>query len=257
MPNRVNVDQFLIDLQQTAQSAGFSTDVYGSSAAWPLYGLSRRSNTPRIPHQQIYISAGIHGDEPAGPLALLELLRRDALPRDHDIFLCPLMNPAGLAAGTRENTEGIDLNRDYTDFRSAETIAHRDWVQANITRLDLALHLHEDWEATGFYLYELNFSNQPSRSPAILQAAKAHLPIESAHQIDDHPACDGVIRPKTLPDIPAGLPEAIYFQQQFGGINHTLETPSALKLEQRVAAQKTAVLAAIGITQSPETLNFT
>jgi predicted deacylase len=246
MPNRVNVDQLLIDLRNAATAADFEVHTYGQIENWPLYGFIRRA-TNGNPSQQIYISSGIHGDEPAGPLALLQLLQSDTLPRDHDIFLCSVMNPCGLAAGTRESANSIDLNRDYTDFKSHETAAHRDWFQQHIQSLDLALHLHEDWEAKGFYLYELNLEKHPSRSPAILTAVKAHIPIETARRIDDHPARGGIIRAKELPDIPEGLPEAIYFYKQFGGINHTLETPSSVPLKQRVAAMKAAVLAAITV----------
>ena len=244
MPNRVNVDQLLIDLRNAATAAGFTVHSYGQIGNWPLYGFIRRATDGSEP-QQLYISSGIHGDEPAGPLALLELLHRDALPRNHDIVLCPVLNPSGLAAGTRENTHSIDLNRDYTDFRSVESATHRDWCQQHIQSLDLALHLHEDWEAKGFYLYELNLENLPSRSPAILAAVEAHVPIETARLIDDSPARGGIIRAKALPDIPEGLPEAIYFYKQFGGINHTLEAPSSVPLEKRIAALKDAVLAAI------------
>jgi hypothetical protein len=249
MPNRVNVDQLLIDLRNAAIAAGFELHTYGQIEDWPLYGFIRRATNSSDP-QQIYISAGVHGDEPACPLALLELLRSDALPRDHHIVLCPVINPSGLAVNTRENAQGIDLNRDYTDFRSVEIAAHRDWIAQHIQSLDLALHLHEDWEAQGFYLYELNLENLPSRSPAILAAVEAHIPIETARSIDDSPARGGIIRAKVLPDIPAGLPEAIYFYQQFGGINHTLETPSSLALEQRIAALQAAVLAAINFSRS-------
>jgi len=246
MPNQINVDQLLIDLRNAATAAEFEVQTYGQVNHWSLYGFIRRATGSHEGSQQVYISSGIHGDEPVGPLALLELLRNDALPRDCDLWLCPLMNPAGLAADTRENPQAIDLNRDYTDFVSPEIAAHRDWGTQHIQRLDLALHLHEDWESTGFYLYELNFDGQPSRSPAILKAVGAHLPIETARLIDDHPARDGIIRPQTMPEVPEGLPEALYFKQHFGGINHTLETPSSLPLAQRLAGMQAAVLAAIG-----------
>ena len=67
-----------------------------------------------------YLSAGIHGDEPAGPLALLELIRSRMLPRDIDLTVCPVLNPRGLHANDRHNTEGIDLNRDYNHLRAPD-----------------------------------------------------------------------------------------------------------------------------------------
>jgi len=121
MPNRVNVDQLLIDLRNAATAAGFEVQTYGQVNHWPLHGFIRRATGSHEGSRQGYISSGIHGDEPAGPLALLELIRSDALPRDCELWICPLMNPAGLAAATRENPQGNDLNRDYTEFASPET----------------------------------------------------------------------------------------------------------------------------------------
>jgi len=43
-------------------------------------------------NRTVYLSAGIHGDELAVPLTLLELLRADALPRQDNWVICPLMN---------------------------------------------------------------------------------------------------------------------------------------------------------------------
>jgi hypothetical protein len=152
-----------------------------------------------------------------------------------------------VVCGNRENHQGIDLNRDYSEARSEEIRAHVSWVESNLSKLDLCLHLHEDWESQGFYLYELNFADAPGKADLILEAVRAHLPIENAEQIDGSPAKDGKIQPESLPQVEGGDPEAIYLQKQFGGLNYTLETPSAWPLEERVKAHKAAVLAAIGL----------
>jgi protein MpaA len=59
----------------------------------------------------------IHGNEPAGaPLVeqLSEHLRRNPNLLDgRCVVLLPVANPDGLAAGTRENIHGIDLNRNF------------------------------------------------------------------------------------------------------------------------------------------------
>ncbi len=246
MSNRVNVDQLIAELRTAALASGFIVETYGLASGYPLHGFARANDGSIETPMQIYLSAGIHGDEPSGPGALLRLLQADALPHGHNYQICPCMNPGGLAAGTRENPEGIDLNRDYSNFNSREIAAHRDWVDARIASVDLALHLHEDWEASGFYLYELNLHNRPSRAPAILNAARTHLPIETAPRIDGRRAHGGVIRPRKIPEVPGGIPEAIYFQERFGGLNYTLESPSGLALEKRIQAMQAAVLAAIG-----------
>lgn len=54
----------------------------------------------------------IHGTEPAG-LAVVSRLRRSQLPAGVHLWLVPTVNPDGLAAGTRQNAHGVDLNRNW------------------------------------------------------------------------------------------------------------------------------------------------
>ena len=58
--------------------------------------------------------------------------------------LCPAINPTGLAAGTRDNASGIDLNRDYLQRQSPEVQAHARWLECRDAP-NLFLSLHEDW----------------------------------------------------------------------------------------------------------------
>src|SRR5271154_896073 len=46
---------------------------------------------------RVYLSAGIHGDEISGPLALLEMLRQPDFFAEHDAGIFPMLNPDGLA----------------------------------------------------------------------------------------------------------------------------------------------------------------
>jgi protein MpaA len=54
----------------------------------------------------------IHGNEQAG-LAVVAQLRRLPLPPHVHLWLVPTVNPDGLAAGTRQNAHGVDLNRNW------------------------------------------------------------------------------------------------------------------------------------------------
>jgi murein peptide amidase A len=54
----------------------------------------------------------IHGSEPAG-LGVVRLLRHIPLPAGVHLWLIPTVNPDGLAAGTRQNAHGVDLNRNW------------------------------------------------------------------------------------------------------------------------------------------------
>jgi protein MpaA len=54
----------------------------------------------------------IHGNETAG-LAVIERLRTMPLPAHVHLWLVPMLNPDGVAAGTRQNAHGVDLNRNW------------------------------------------------------------------------------------------------------------------------------------------------
>jgi protein MpaA len=53
----------------------------------------------------------IHGNETAG-IAVARALERLS-PRDLDLWIVPDLNPDGVAAGTRHNAHGVDLNRNF------------------------------------------------------------------------------------------------------------------------------------------------
>lgn len=54
----------------------------------------------------------IHGDEPAGT-AITNQLESATTPRDTAFWLVPDANPDGVAANTRTNADGVDLNRNF------------------------------------------------------------------------------------------------------------------------------------------------
>jgi hypothetical protein len=54
----------------------------------------------------------MHGNE-AAPRQILTSLRDGAPVRGIDLWVVPSYNPDGLAAGTRQNAHGVDLNRNF------------------------------------------------------------------------------------------------------------------------------------------------
>ncbi len=236
------VAQWLETLARLAKQRGFSVECWGNSGKLPLLGFVRtgNENAPRI-----YLSAGIHGDEPAGPPAIERLLRDDHLSPSLNWTICPLLNPCGYAAGSRHTPEGIDLNRDYKQFRAAESAAHAAWLKGAPAN-DLYLSLHEDWETGGFYLYEINNSPVPAFGEAIVEAVAEVIPAESRSVIDDHrTAAPGVIRHSPSPDEPDNWPEAIYHFVLYPHLSYTFETPSSLRIETRIRAHIVAVKTAL------------
>jgi hypothetical protein len=110
----------------------------------------------------------------------------------------------------------------------------------------LFLSLHEDWETTGFYLYEINLGrDEPQRAPAIIDAVRPWFPPEPGPEIDGHlPRADGWIYHEAEADVPQGWPEAIFLAKRGCPLSFTFETPSHAPLARRVAALMAAVRAA-------------
>jgi hypothetical protein len=231
---------FLDRIQQAARRAGWRSERFGEAAGFPLVALTRRSPGPR---PRIYLSAGIHGDEPAGPLAILGLLESGALDGRATWFLCPILNPGGFVRGTRENPSGIDLNRDYRNPRSPEIRSHLAWLGRQ-PGFDLTLCLHEDWESKGCYVYERNPSGRPSLAGRILEAASPFCPRDTDPVIDGWEAEQGVIRPPGDPFGRELWPETIFLSSGHTKLAYTFETPSGLPIDRRIEAHRAAANAA-------------
>jgi protein MpaA len=223
--------------EETAKAQGFRSEHFETIDACPLVALTRRRSGPR---PRIYLSSGIHGDEPAAPLALLRLLE-DGVFDDRAVwFLVPMLNPSGFKQRTRENIVGHDLNRDYREPQTTEVSAHIRWLQSQ-PGFDVAYCLHEDWEATGFYLYELNPQRVPSLAEFMISAVGQHFAIDRNPVIDGRPACDGIIRPESNPAQRDRWPEAIYLRAHHSSLCYTLESPSAFGLSDRIEILTLAV----------------
>nr|WP_243716293.1 DUF2817 domain-containing protein [Actinomadura darangshiensis] len=66
------------------------------------------------PHaaQRVLVVGCVHGDEPAG-VPVANALAAQAGPTNTDLWVVPSFNPDGMAARTRGNAHGVDLNRNF------------------------------------------------------------------------------------------------------------------------------------------------
>jgi protein MpaA len=236
------IDEVIAEQRAFADRHGWRTEVLPARPGLELLALRRPASTR--PRHRIYLSTGIHGDEPAGPLAVRELLRENAWPEDADLWLCPCLNPTGFPLSKRECAQGSDLNRDYRHLRTPEVRAHVAWLEKQ-PRFDLCLCLHEDWEAHGFYLYEVNPTDLPSLAGTMVEAVRQICPIDHSPLIDGREARGGVINPNLDPAQRPEWAEAYYLLMNKTRLSYTIETPSDFPLAIRTAAQVTAVKAAL------------
>jgi protein MpaA len=67
---------------------------------------------PSTASRKILVIGVIHGNEQAG-LAITSALRRRPVPNGVQLWVLPELNPDGVAADTRQNAHGVDLNRNF------------------------------------------------------------------------------------------------------------------------------------------------
>ena len=188
----------------------------------------------------LYLSAGIHGDEPASTEGLLAWAQRfQSSIRYLPVMIFPCLNPWGLVMNSRFDAGGNDVNRAFHGDHHPTAAAVRQIAGPHL--FDAAMLLHEDYDAQGLYLYEL--SRELSIGGAILRAAAAALPIDPRTRVEGRRLKDGVLRPRVLPRRFAkmGHPEAVWLYSLGCRRTITFETPSEAALELRTEAHERAV----------------
>jgi len=147
MPYRTLVTQW----RELSRSQGFALQEF-------VIGIpARRVLCARIGahrRRQIMISAGVHGDEPVTPWALLDIVRRGLLDSRYGYMLWCCVNPTGYEDGMRENVDRVDINRTFCVPETKSVEAKLISSICSKMTFSLALDLHEDTEAEGFYCYE-------------------------------------------------------------------------------------------------------
>ncbi len=179
----------------------------------------------------IHLAAGVHGDEPAGPHALLALVENDELDPRFSYRMWPCTNPSGYDARTRESVDGLDINRTFG--RGGSSPEARAIITANRDRkFELAIDLHEDDEASGFYCYEYGAAGLGPVMIGVLD--DGGTPIDPRAVLTPDPDEEAEkIGGRTLTQL---------LMRNAARLGLTLETPSAvLPFVARVAAHVAAV----------------
>lgn len=236
----IDIDHVLREVHRNALQYGWHSETFLRAADFELHAYHRRTVGAKT---NLYISTGIHGDEPSGPLAVRHLVNENDWP-EANLWLVPCINPTGFRQNTRENADGTDLNRDYRHLKTREVRAHVEWLQRH-PYFDLTLIFHEDWESNGFYVYELNPLNQRSLAEHIVDAVRSVCPIESAELVDNWECRAGIIRPGVDPMERPQWAEAVWLSANQTQQSYTLETPSDFPLDLRVNAHLAAVRGAL------------
>ena len=145
---------------------------------------------------KVGIFAGIHGDEPAGTLGLIDFVRElDADPefgKEFQLFIYPLCNPSGYIDGQRHSRSGLDLNRHFwTDSQEPEI----QLIEREIRRQSFngIISLHSDDTSDGMYGFVRGHTLTRHLMEPALAAAEAALPRNKRALIDGFHAVEGII----------------------------------------------------------------
>lgn len=218
--------------RNVARVSGWRMREYAQSDGYKAYFLQSAALETR---GGIYISAGIHGDEPASTEGLVAWAERHStslagLPA----IVFPCLNPWGLVRNARHDASGRDLNRVWDSPTSPLVSKALERIRDH--SFDLALTLHEDYDGQGFYIYEPARS-RPYWGERLVASAAGILPPDPRRTIDGRRARGGVIRPgmRTIPR--DAQPEAVYLHLHHARRTFTFETPSEYSLDLRVNTQ--------------------
>lgn len=209
-------------------------------ADYPFYLVRSRKIERDEVSLKMCLAAGVHGNEPAGVEAVVRLLEKR--PDFHGISLSvfPCLNPVGYDLGTRENGEGVDLNRHFHEPDPPYEIA---LVRQAVAKgpYDLFICCHDDREANGFYLYEAKRGKRPALGPSIISAIREVAPIDRRPKIDGRTNEGGVIIPANWHYRKNSWPMALYLYRL--GTPHCLilETPGSQPFEEQVGIHMKAL----------------
>ena len=133
--------QFLIKRWRIlAKSAGLKIRKFSERDDLPCYEFC---SVKDISEARLYVSAGIHGDEPAGTEGLLAWAEKLQAIVEYSSRYLSMSKPMGLTENSRLNSRGNDLNRswDNREVTISEVIERTEHAC-----FSLAVNLHEDYD---------------------------------------------------------------------------------------------------------------
>jgi len=212
---------------------------------YPFFCLRRRISKDA---PTVLITAGIHGEEPGGVAGALRWLESGEWTKwNLNWFVLPCINPYGWERNHRRNAQGRDINR---QFRGTNNTPEAELIKQLVEgwRFLFTLDLHEDVDATGYYLYELR-EGPPFVGERIVKAVSRVLPIERERVIDGNEATGfGMIRRAASVEMlnrRRRWPMAYHLFLNCTGHILGSETPVSLPLERRATAHHVALRTAL------------
>ena len=196
---------------------------------------------------KVLLSAGIHGNEPAGAECALRFVEAIARTpekyKDVAFDIIPLVNPWGWTQDIRFNQAGIDINRDFASFNSQEAKIIKQLIGAD--QYVMMLDLHEDPSAKGFYMYQYGLEDRQVGEQIIAAIHNMGYPAEQDVKMVIFKTENGIIDAPMwglkYMRLTGQLSITNYYRLYHSPYVFTVETPTSLPFEDRLIMQRTAV----------------
>jgi Zinc carboxypeptidase len=217
---------------------------------YPLYAV--RIAATRRDRPTVFVSGGVHGDEPAGVYAALDFLEEIApkFRSDFNFLVLPCVNPSGYEMDTLRSLSGANLNRQF-DTKSIEPEIRviEGWLIEQPCRFLVTFDFHEtvpEYQGEGFterdnpracYLYETVHDHKKRIGKQLIKALPPTLEVCRWPTIYLDVNSDGVI------SYPEANRNSVYAQEttfEAFLLHHktdhafTTETPTGWSFEKRI-----------------------
>lgn len=226
--------------------------------------------------KRVFISGGVHGNEPGGALATLSCMSRfllmdyllkpehadkrkqcqyfvDSNALEFQLHVCPCVNPWGYECNTRENANGVDINRDFEKFEAEESRLVADYLYGH--EFIFAMDMHEGspneiWKdfdpaknPDGTWLYELCHDHSIRMGRQMIDAVREKgLDVCDGDTIYDDVNSNGVVwypEGRKSTDYAAGNSLDAYLWKNHSPQVFTSETCMTASIEDWIEAQGT------------------
>jgi protein MpaA len=176
-------------------------------------------------------SAGIHGEEIAGPLAIIDFIKEIKKPKYTKIIILPVAAPEAFDKKTRSIKGQENINRLFCNNSKKENKILISAIEKE--KIDFFHALHEDYEAEDFYMYNFQKNRYEEKIYLkIIKLASKYFKINNAKKIENLPALKGRII-----NIQDGSFEDKVYRN---GAKYSMctETPMKQRLKKRIKANK-------------------
>jgi murein peptide amidase A len=219
------------------------------AAKLPLFAFVVGKTGPNV-----LLSGAVHGDEPAGALALLEFFEKEAsgYAGKFRFFVFPVVNPTGFVADRAEGSLGDNINRSFSKgSKTPEALFVMKQLAAWKERFAFAIDLHEIppyWEGEGSkkednphdaYLYETRAEKSGRIGRKMIDGLPKDITVCQWPVIYGDTAAKGLIsypEANRNPYYAAGTSLDAFVYDQYSAHTFTAETPTGWPVERRIRA---------------------